>query len=89
MFAGTWLVNLVTSVLASGPAAASLMPSRSAAVRVVKLVRDYGAMVLALGLVLIFAPHWTPWAMALFTVTNGAFLLASIGQAAASASRVS
>ncbi|WP_020524298.1 CDP-alcohol phosphatidyltransferase family protein [Catelliglobosispora koreensis] len=85
-FAGTWLVNLLTSVLASSPGAASLMPSTSLPVRLLKLVRDYGAMVLALGLVLAFAPQWTAGAMAVFTVTNGGFLLASIAQTAAAAS---
>src|SRR5690606_1369410 len=43
-FAGTWMVNLVTSALASGQANASLIPSRGGAVRLIKLVRDYGAV---------------------------------------------
>jgi phosphatidylglycerophosphate synthase len=82
-FASTWMVNLVTSVMASGAAAASLVTSTSPAVRVVKLVRDYGAVVTVCGLVLAFAPGWTPWLMAAFALVNGLFLMASIGQSAA------
>jgi phosphatidylglycerophosphate synthase len=81
-FAGTWMVNLVTSVLQSGPGAASMVPSRSLPVRVVKLVRDYGAVVALAGLVLTLAPQWTVWLIVAFTVVNGGFLLASIAFAA-------
>jgi hypothetical protein len=81
-FAGTWMVNLVTSVLQSGPQAASMVPSRSLPVRVVKLVRDYGAVVALAGLVLAVAPQWTIWLIVAFTVVNGGFLLASIAFAA-------
>jgi phosphatidylglycerophosphate synthase len=81
-FAGTWMVNLVTSVLQSGPQAASMMPSRSLPVRIVKLVRDYGAVVAMAGLVLAVAPEWTIWLIVAFTVVNGGFLLASIAFAA-------
>jgi phosphatidylglycerophosphate synthase len=77
-FAGTWMVNLVTSVMQSGPQSASMFPSRSMPVRVVKLVRDYGAVVLLAGLVLTFAPQWTVAVVWAFTVVNGLFLLASI-----------
>ncbi|MQA27929.1 MAG: CDP-alcohol phosphatidyltransferase, partial [Micromonosporaceae bacterium] len=52
VFAGTWMVNLVTSVMQSGSAAASMVPSTSLPVRVVKLVRDYGAVIALCGLVL-------------------------------------
>jgi phosphatidylglycerophosphate synthase len=77
-FAGTWMVNLVTSVLQSGPQAASMVTSTSLPVRVVKLVRDYGAVIALAGLVLTVAPAWTVWLVAAFTVVNGGFLLASI-----------
>lgn len=77
-FAGTWMVNLVTSVLQSGPQAASMVPSRSLPVRVVKLVRDYGAVIALAGLVLTLAPQWTVWLLVAFSVVNGGFLLASI-----------
>jgi phosphatidylglycerophosphate synthase len=87
-FAGTWMINLVTSVMASGGAGSSLMTSTSPAVRVVKLARDYGAVVTVCGLVLAFLPGWTPWLMAAFTLVNGLFLLASIGQSARKAGLV-
>lgn len=77
-FAGTWMVNLVTSVMQSGPNAASIVPSTSLPVRVVKLIRDYGAVIAVAGLVLTLAPQWTVWLIAAFTLVNGGFLLASI-----------
>ena len=86
-FAGTWMVNLVTSVMQGGPQAASMVTSRSLPVRVVKLVRDYGAVVALAGLVLTFAPQWTVWLVALFTLVNGAFLAASIAFAGRQALR--
>jgi phosphatidylglycerophosphate synthase len=82
VFAGTWMVNLVTSVMASGAAAASLVNSTSLRVRLVKLVRDYGAVITVCALVLAFAPDATPWLMAAFALVNGLFLLASIGASA-------
>jgi phosphatidylglycerophosphate synthase len=86
-FAGTWMVNLVTSVLQSGPQAASMVPSRSLPVRLVKLVRDYGAVIALAGLVLTVAPQWTTWLIVGFTVVNGGFLLASIAFSARAALR--
>jgi phosphatidylglycerophosphate synthase len=77
-FAGTWMVNLVTSVMQSGPAAASMVTSTSTPVRVAKLVRDYGAVIFLAGAVLTVAPHWMIWVVGLFTLINGAFLAASI-----------
>jgi phosphatidylglycerophosphate synthase len=77
-FVGTWMVNLVTSVMANGPAAASMVPSRSTPVRLVKLVRDPGAVMALFGLVLTVAPEWTVAPVIFFTVVNGLFLFASI-----------
>ncbi|GAA0810964.1 CDP-alcohol phosphatidyltransferase family protein [Spirilliplanes yamanashiensis] len=77
-FAGTWMVNLVTSVMQHGPQAASIVTSTSLPVRVLKLVRDYGAVILAAGLVLTVMPSWTIWVVAAFTLVNGGFLGASI-----------
>ncbi|TQS46338.1 CDP-alcohol phosphatidyltransferase family protein [Cryptosporangium phraense] len=89
VFAGTWMINLVTSVLAStDTASASLMTSKSLPVRIIKLVRDYGAVVTVCGVVIAFLPGWTPWLMAAFSVVNGLFLLASIGQSARTAGLV-
>lgn len=78
LFAGTWMVNLVTSVMQAGPNAASMVPSTSLPVRLVKLVRDYGAVIFVAGLVLTVAPILVLWVVAAFTVVNGGFLLASI-----------
>lgn len=78
VFAGTWMVNLVTSVLQSGPQAVSMVPSRSLPVRAVKLIRDYGAVIALAGLVLTVAPAWTVWALVAFSLINGGFLVASI-----------
>ncbi|NUR73962.1 MAG: CDP-alcohol phosphatidyltransferase family protein [Hamadaea sp.] len=77
-FAGTWMVNLVTSVLQSGPNADSMVPSRSLPVRVIKLVRDPGAVFLLAGLVLAIEPDWAVWFALAFAIVNGGFLLASI-----------
>jgi phosphatidylglycerophosphate synthase len=84
-FAGTWMVNLVTSALASGPASASLISARSPAVRVAKLVRDYGAVVAVCALVIALAPGATVWLLVLMSVINGLFLVASIAAAARAA----
>lgn len=83
-FAGTWMVNLVTSALQSGPVAASMVPSRSLPVRIVKLVRDPGAVFVLAALILLLAPALMVWFVAAFAVVNGGFLLASIAFAARS-----
>lgn len=81
VFAGAWLVNLFTSVLASGPGAASLLPSRPPVVRAAKLVRDYSFLITASGLVIWWWPAWTPWLMAFVVLVNGGFLALNIAQA--------
>jgi phosphatidylglycerophosphate synthase len=81
-FAGGWMINLVTSVLATGDKAQSLVTSQSPAVRIVKLARDYGAMITLLALVIALVPSWLIWVMVAFTVVNVLFLLASIAAAA-------
>jgi len=88
-FGGTWLVNLVTSVLASGPSAGSLVAATSWPVRVVKLGRDYGAVILGCGLVLALRPQWTVELMAVLTAVNGGFLIASVAAAYRRAGRAS
>ncbi len=80
-FAGTWLVNVITSVLASG-GASSLVPSRSPAVRLVKLIRDYGFVVLIAGVLLAVRPQWTIGFVGVMTVVNGGFLATSLIQTA-------
>jgi phosphatidylglycerophosphate synthase len=81
-FAATWMVNLVTSVMQQGSAGASLVTSASPAVRMVKLVRDYGAVITVVALVLALRPDWAVGLEVAFTAVNGLFLLASIGAAA-------
>jgi phosphatidylglycerophosphate synthase len=77
-FAGTWMVNLVTSVMQTGPQAASMVTGTSLPIRLVKLVRDYGAVIALAGVVLTVAPQWTVWVISAFTLINAAFLAASI-----------
>src|SRR5919206_152924 len=67
-FAGTWMVNLVTSVMQSGPQAASMVTSRSLPVRLVKLIRDYGAVIALAGLVLTVVPEWTVVLVVAFSI---------------------
>jgi phosphatidylglycerophosphate synthase len=77
-FAGSWMINLVTSVLAGGAQAQSLLTSRSLPVRLVKLSRDYGAMITLMGLGIALIPRYLVWVMVAFTVVNVVFLIASI-----------
>jgi phosphatidylglycerophosphate synthase len=81
VFAGSWMVNLVTSVMAKEGTNVSLMSSASLMVRLVKLARDYSAMVTLIGATIAVRPAAMVWVMALFCVVNGGFLLASIAQA--------
>ena len=87
LFAGTWMVNLVTSVMHSSGKGQSMVTSSSLPVRIVKLVRDYGAVVAGCGLVLAFLPQLMVWLVGAVTVVNGLFLLASVAFAARSALR--
>jgi hypothetical protein len=80
LFAGTWLVNLVTSVLQSS-SPASLMPSAALPVRLVKLTRDYGFVILVAGAFVTFRPQWTVGLVVALTVLNGSFLLATLARA--------
>lgn len=86
-FAGTWMVNLVTSALQSGPTATSMVPSRSRPVRIAKLIRDPGALFFVAALILLLAPAGMIWFVVVFTVVNGGFLFASIAFSARAALR--
>lgn len=77
-FAGLWLVNVVTSVLA-GP---SIITRRSPAIRILKGVRDYGLIVAAAALILIIAPGLLIWFLVLSSLINGGFLAVSLVLAA-------
>ncbi len=81
MFAGCWMINLVTSVLAKGDDAVSLVPSTSWPVRVIKLSRDYAVMITLLALAIALVPGYLIWVMVAFTVVNASFLAASIASA--------
>lgn len=78
VFAAAWMINLVASVLQQGASSASLVSSGNPMIRLVKLVRDYGAMITAIPLVIAFIPRWTGWLMLAFTAVNVMFLAASI-----------
>lgn len=82
VFAGLWMVNLVTSVMAKEGTNVSLVASRSLVVRLVKLVRDYPFMVTVVAVVMAVHPPSMVWVMVLFSLVNGGFLLASVGQSA-------
>jgi len=83
VFGTTWLVSLFTSVLAQGGAEGhSLLPSRSPVVQAVKLVRDYGVLVLVAALLAALLPGAMVWFLAASAALNGLFLLASIARAA-------
>jgi len=73
-FAGLWMVNVITSMLA----APSMITKRSPFVRIFKVVRDYGAIVAASALILIFVPRLLVWFLAFSSAVNAGFLLASL-----------
>ncbi|MFD0557444.1 CDP-alcohol phosphatidyltransferase-like enzyme [Stackebrandtia endophytica] len=87
VFASLWMVNLVTSILATGSAAGSIVASKHLVVELIKLIRDSGVIVLAMPLLLILQPQWMVWFMVFFAVTNGLFLAASIAFTAKDALR--
>lgn len=84
-FAGTWMVNLVTSVMARQGTNSSLLSATGWPVQVVKLIRDYGFTLTVIAVVIAAAPGQLMWLMAGFTLVNGGFLAASIIQSARSA----
>lgn len=78
VFASTWLVNLFTSVLASGPAATSLITSAGPIVRIVKLIRDHAAVITVCGLILLLRPDLAVWLVLGFAAGNVIFLTLSV-----------
>lgn len=87
VFGASWMVSMVTSVMAKEGTNTSLITSRSLPVQLVKVVRDYGFIVTVIAVVLLIAPPAMVWVMAGFSLVNGGFLLASIAQAARTAWR--
>lgn len=79
-FAGLWMTNLVTSVMGKSGDGDSLIRSESIVVGLVKLIRDYGAVVTVIALVIAFVPNLTVWVVVFFTAVNGLFLAALIAK---------
>ena len=79
-FAALWMTNLVTSVMAKEDSDVSLVKSTGLAVRLVKLVRDYGFVIVVIALALLL-PEAMALVMLLFGAVNALFLLASIAAA--------
>ena len=80
-FAALWMTNLVTAVMAKEDSSVSLVKNGSLPVRLIKLVRDYGFIVIVIALALIW-PETMAGVMLFFGAVNGLFLLASIAAAA-------
>lgn len=76
-FAALWMTNLVTAVMAKEDTGVSMITNTSLAVRLVKLVRDYGFVVAVIALALLW-PQLMFIVMLGFGAVNGLFLLASI-----------
>jgi phosphatidylglycerophosphate synthase len=85
-FASTWMVNLVTSVMARHGTNTSLLASVGWPVQAVKLTRDYGFVLTVIAGTLAVAPDRMMWLLAGFTLINGGFLAASIIQSTRAAS---
>lgn len=79
-FASTWMVNLVTSVMARHGTNTSLLSSTRWPVQAVKLTRDYGFVLTVIAGALAVAPGQLMWLLGGFTAINGGFLAASIVQ---------
>jgi phosphatidylglycerophosphate synthase len=76
-FAALWMTNLVTAVMAKADDGVSMVKSTSIIVRLIKLVRDYGFIIVVIALALI-RPEFM-WVVLLgFGAVNALFLLASI-----------
>ena len=77
VFAGLWMTNLVTSVMAKEDDGVSLVRSASLPIRLLKLVRDYGFVITVIALALL-RPEAMVVVMLGFGAVNALFLLASI-----------
>jgi phosphatidylglycerophosphate synthase len=76
-FAALWMTNLVTAVMAKEDDGVSMVKSTNIVVRLVKLVRDYGAIIWVIALALIW-PELMWVVLVGFGTVNALFLLASI-----------
>jgi phosphatidylglycerophosphate synthase len=82
LFAASWMISMVTSVLARDGANISLLPSRAWPVQAVKMVRDHGFKVTVIAVAAAAGPGPMTWLIAGYTVLNCGFLLASIARSA-------
>ncbi|MFG3338792.1 CDP-alcohol phosphatidyltransferase family protein [Glycomyces sp. NPDC048151] len=76
-FAALWMTNLVTAVMAKEDDGVSMVKSTSIVVRLIKLVRDYGFIIVVIALALIW-PGLMWLVLVGFGAVNALFLLASI-----------
>ncbi|MDN3240647.1 CDP-alcohol phosphatidyltransferase family protein [Glycomyces tritici] len=76
-FAALWMTNLVTAVMAKEDDGVSMVKSTSIIVRLIKLVRDYGFIIVVIALALIW-PELMAVVLLGFGAVNALFLLASI-----------
>lgn len=76
-FAALWMTNLVTAVMAKEDDGVSMVKSTSIVVRLIKLVRDYGFIIVVIALALI-QPELMAVVLLGFGAVNALFLLASI-----------
>jgi len=81
-FAASWMISMVTSVMARDGANMSLMPSGSLPIRLIKMVRDHGFKVTVIAVAAAAGPGPMIWLIAGYTVLNCGFLLASIARSA-------
>lgn len=76
-FAALWMTNLVTAVMAKEDDGISMVKSTNMIVRLIKLVRDYGFIIVVIALALIW-PELMAVVLLGFGAVNALFLLASI-----------
>ncbi|MBO3735315.1 CDP-alcohol phosphatidyltransferase family protein [Glycomyces niveus] len=76
-FAALWMTNLVTAVMAKEDDGVSMVKSTNINVRLIKLVRDYGFIIVVIALALIW-PELMAVVLLGFGAVNALFLLASI-----------
>ncbi|MEV3937361.1 CDP-alcohol phosphatidyltransferase family protein [Glycomyces sp. NPDC049804] len=76
-FAALWMTNLVTAVMAKEDDGVSMVKSTNIVVRLIKLVRDYGFIIVVIALALIW-PELMAVVLLGFGAVNALFLLASI-----------
>jgi len=76
-FAALWMTNLVTAVMAKEDDGVSMVKSTNLVIRLVKLVRDYGFIIVVIALALL-RPELMAVVLIGFGAVNALFLLASI-----------